>query len=154
MRRSRCTACEAVLIAATALPALSQSPAKARQLDFWLGEWEVRPFQNENAPVAGTSKIEKSGGGFAILESWKSAGFTGNSWNYFDTKKGLWKQIWVDQSGRTLDYSGTFRRVFKSRMTITKQKDGSVRQEIERSTDEGKTWTKTIDYRYVKKATK
>ncbi len=74
--------------------------AKAREFDFWIGEWDA--FVRGTNNLAGHSKIEMASGGCMILENWTSIGspFSGKSMNFVDPVSGKWKQIWVG-SGQT-----------------------------------------------------
>lgn len=134
-----------------------------RQLDYWVGAWDVFLLQGQKA---GTNRIEKDLLGCLILESWTSSrGGSGKSMNFFDHKSGRWRQIWVDGTGGITRYEGEFRdgamrfegdratldgKVELSRMALTPQPDGSLRQLIEHSNDGGATWYVWFDGRYVR----
>jgi tetratricopeptide (TPR) repeat protein len=136
-----------------------------RQMDFWVGEWDVLDPKGNKI---GTSKIEKGEAGNLILESWSGlAGGTGKSMNFVDPADGKWKQIWIDQAGNVVRYDGEFKDgamhltgtnylssglTRKSRMTLTPSSDGKVHQVFEASADEGKTWVTVLDGTYVPKA--
>ena len=137
------------------------------QLDFWVGEWDVKQPEKETGPSVGSSKIEKLMGSCVIQENWESQGFTGKSWNFYDQGMSKWRQIWIDVTGRKGEMSGEYRdggmrlegetiqpggRKVKTRMVFLNLAAGKVRQTAERSTDEGKTWTTTVDFIYLKKS--
>jgi hypothetical protein len=144
-----------------------KSTAELRQFDFWLGEWEVKSAQAENGPTVGRSRIESMVDGCVVLENWESQGFAGKSWNFYDRSVQKWRQIWVDVTGRRVEFSGSYQdnamsfdgevvlangRRFKSRMKFFNLGPNKVRQFAERSTDDGKTWTTTVDLIYLRKA--
>ena len=147
----------------SAMPCEDES--KRRELDFWIGDWDV--FDAKNQKV-GTNIIYKIQNGCAIQENWKSArGSTGMSVNYHEPSSGKWEQIWVDASGSIIRLQGEFKdgamRFTKgeniskdgskelSRMTLTPTEDGKVIQLIEQSKDEGKTWYVWFKGSYVQK---
>jgi tetratricopeptide (TPR) repeat protein len=133
--------------------------ARHRELDFWIGEWEVRAAQGH---LLGTSSVKNIIEGCVIFENWSgSLGHAGKSFNFYDTEKEAWRQVWVDDGGRVTDYVGQLRdgamrfeaesKGAKRRMTFTPQPDGRVRQYIEQSSDGGKTWTAWFDGFYGRK---
>jgi hypothetical protein len=163
-----------VIIGVLANSASAQNPPAARckasaeynQFDFWVGAWDVKSTQAENGPTVGSSKIERLVEGCVILENWDSPGFTGKSWNYYDPSAKRWHQVWLDMSGRRADYAGEYKEnamrfegevtlangnKFKTRMTFFNLGPTKVRQFAERSTDDGKTWTTTVDLTYIRK---
>jgi hypothetical protein len=140
--------------------------AENRQFEFWIGEWDVKQTQSEGGPSVGTSRIESLVSGCIILENWESQGFSGKSWNFFDVGSGKWRQIWLDVTGRKAEFSGEYKdgamrfqgeaitakaQKVRSRMTFFNLGPNKVRQFAERSTDDGKTWTTTVDFIYLRK---
>ncbi len=164
------TARRLVLAALACLPpaAAAQAPApagcdtpEARQLDFWVGDWEL-------SYEGGTSRnrITKTLGGCVILEQFTGAPGTkldGTSVSTFDRASGLWRQVWVDNTGAWLDFTGgtdggdrTFERELtkdgkriRQRMVFREVKADSLKWLWQRSDDGGATWKTTwaIDYR-------
>ncbi len=151
---------------------LSQTPGPCkvrtenRQFEFWVGEWDVKRAAAEAGPSVGVSRIESLAGGCVVLENWESQGFTGKSWNFFDVGSGKWRQIWLDVTGRKAEFSGEYKdgamrlegetitangKKAKSRMTFFNLGPNKVRQFAERSIDDGKTWTTTVDLIYLRK---
>ncbi len=138
---------------------------KAREFDFWIGEWNV--FNPAGIQV-GESSVQLILDECVIFENWtNSAGSEGKSFNMYDATAGIWRQTWVAQSGTWTefrgDWNGTHMRITtdnvkqpdgtfkKRRMTFTPNADGSVRQHGEMSADDGKTWTTEYDLTYRKK---
>lgn len=135
-----------------------------RQLDFWVGEWEV---QGPKGKTAGTSSVQLILGDCVIFENWTGAGgYTGKSFNLYDTVTRKWKQFWVDDRGGMLEFTGEFKdgamrytgqsvaqdgKPVMDRLTFFPLDGGRVRQLWEQSPDQGKTWTTVFDGTYIKK---
>ncbi len=77
-----------------------------RQLDFWLGEWDVSTTQG--GVPAGTSKIELILEDCVVQENWQSLGspYTGKSYNIYDAALKRWEQYWVDSTGGNIFFHG------------------------------------------------
>lgn len=162
-----------VLIAAPfATPGLfAQSPCPDDPdyavLDFWVGEWDVMVGEQQ----VGTNRIEKVLSGCALLEHWSGAsGSEGKSLFYRVPAEDVWKQVWVTENPsrpggvkektmvERLDGGGT---IFRGKVTTSSGQvvldrtrliplgDGTVRQVIEYSEDEGATWHQIFDAIYV-----
>jgi hypothetical protein len=137
--------------------------AAARQLDFWIGEWEVRDPQSH---VVGHSSIQRILDGCVILESWTGTlGGSGKSFNFWDAANGRWQQTWVDDRGGVQQYFGSWKGgalrydgTLKpgggppNRLSFTPLPGGKVRQLAEVSSDGGKSWTTSYDFTYSPKA--
>ncbi len=143
---------------------------EARQFDFWIGTWDVTPWQVA-APTAaqqmGVNVVHPILEHCVLLENWKGTrGGEGKSFNYFDTNLRKWRQIWMADSGGALDYTGEFREGamrfvgwnldgkgsrLEQKLTFFAIAPDTVRQLFEQSSDGGKTWTSTFDGRYVRR---
>ena len=145
---------------------------QARQFDFWVGEWDVTPFQMApapNLPLMGTNRIELQLEQCMIVEHWTGGGpggGEGKSINFWDTNRNKWRQIWVADGGSSLDYEGEYRdgamrfegwtlapngtRVLQKLTFFAIHRD-TVRQLFETSTDSGRTWQPGFDGRYVRR---
>jgi len=136
------------------------------QFEFWVGQWDVKQTGAESGASVGASKIESHADNCIILENWESPGFNGKSWNFYDLGTHKWRQIWLDVTGRRAEFSGEYKDSamrfegeaitgkgikVKSRMTFFNLGPDKVRQFAERSTDDGKTWTTSVDYTYFRK---
>ncbi|HJS51226.1 MAG TPA: hypothetical protein VJ781_04945 [Pyrinomonadaceae bacterium] len=133
-----------------------------RQFDFWIGEWLPK---NAQGLTVGTSSIQLILGSCVIFENWNTPVSSGKSFSNFSTADGKWHQTWVDDKGTLAYYTGGLvdgkmvldsERVVNgkktiSRMTFTKLDNGDVRQHGGASTDDGKTWTPTFDFTYIRK---
>jgi hypothetical protein len=149
-----------------------RSSPQARQFDFWIGDWDVTPFQmapGPNLPLMGTNRIELELEQCMIVESWTGGGpggGQGKSINFWDTNRNKWRQIWVADGGSSLDYEGEFRdgamhfegwtlapngaRVLQKLTFFAIHRD-TVRQLFQTSTDSGRTWRAGFDGRYVRR---
>lgn len=139
-------------------------------LDFWVGEWDV--FVGDQK--VGTNRIEKILEGCAIIEHWTDIeGNEGKSLFYYHPVTTVWKQVWVTPYAtrpgglkekqlveRFPDGGTRFQGEivmadggsYLDRTTLTPNNDGTVRQVIERSMDDGQTWEAGFDAIYRRKA--
>jgi len=100
-----------VLLLAAAFPAAAQQTVgcnspESKQLDFWVGEWDLTYGDGGK----GTNRITKILDGCAILEEFTGAPgvkLNGRSFSTFDVATRRWKQAWVDDSGAYLDFTGS-----------------------------------------------
>jgi len=138
---------------------------QAREFDFWVGEWDVYITGTKNC--VGHSLIQIVSGGCAILENWSSNSVIGNgkSLNFIDPATNKWRQTWVGNDGLQEFINGVYsddamRFTFEStdnqhrkligRFIFYNQGPRQVRQFNETSADEGKTWTTSYDFTYIK----
>lgn len=158
-----------ILFVASSLKAQNQPcpccTGEARQFDFWLGNWKV---YTPDGKLAGENKIIILQDSCVIQENWTSnaSGFTGTSYNFYNPGTKKWQQLWLDNQGGNLQLEGHFndgKMILKTnqllnregkmqidRITWTPNKDGTVRQHWEATTDNGKTWTTVFDGLYKK----
>lgn len=148
--------------------ALAGSPCdtmpKAREFDFWIGEWDVHA---PGGGLAGSSVIQKVSNGCALLENWTSLGpGTGKSLNFYNARAGFWQQTWVGAAGGPVEYregvlrdstlsflvrSGGPESPVVARLSFTRLGPNRVRQHAEGSSDNGATWTTSYDFLYLRK---
>ncbi len=138
---------------------------KAREFDFWVGDWEV--YVTGTTMYAGHNRIEIISGGCALLENWENAAGSGKSINFIDPETNMWKQTWVGSyAGGIQEFTngkyenGAMRFVFETtdpqgrkqigRFIFYNEVPGRVRQFNETSTDNGKTWVTSYDFTYIK----
>ena len=137
----------------------------ARQLDFWIGTWDVYDPEGE---VVGVNVIERQLGGCMLLESWTGAGgSSGKSMNFWDPQRRTWRQVWVSDRGNVLDYrrgeyrdgAMRFRGVTigeagdttHQKLTFFDVAPDTVRQVFEASSDGGESWETTWVGVYVRR---
>ncbi|MCK6447561.1 MAG: tetratricopeptide repeat protein [Planctomycetes bacterium] len=151
--------------AACVARARGEPGGRHRELDFWVGEWDVF---DPSGQLVGTNSITKAERGYVLCERWTDrSGGSGRSLNFVDPSDGLWKQVWVDDRGGVMRYSGAFvdgALRFEgehlaphdvrtpSRCTFTPLADGSVRQFIEQRAPDG-VWRPAFDGKYVRRST-
>lgn len=132
------------------------------QFDFWLGYWDV---YGPKGRLAAHSLIEPVYG-CGIRENWMPLnGQNGGSLSIYVPADKSWEQFWIDSSGSRVTFKGgwtgnamVITGVWSedptkstgplTRMTYTKNPDGSVRQYGEASKDDGKTWSPAFDFLY------
>jgi hypothetical protein len=160
-----------------AAPAPPPQPAPCsgpeyRQLDFWIGEWDVegdsRVGSNPDKWQHGKHKnsITKAFDGCVIQENFDDlAGFHGMSVSMYDAKSGKWKQTWVDNAGSYFDLVGEFKdgkmvlvhqttiqgKPALQRMVFSDIKSDSLHWDWESSVDDGKTWRTNWKLVYTRK---
>lgn len=135
--------------------------AEARQLDFWVGEWDVH---DPGGRLVGHSSIQRILNGCVILENWTGMlGGSGKSVNFWDKQNHRWQQTWVDDRGNvrqyygrlvggSLAYVGVPDGPTRERLTFSPLPGGRVRQRSERSVDGGNHWTVNYDFTYRRHA--
>ncbi|HKD21408.1 MAG TPA: hypothetical protein VKB71_05320 [Rhizomicrobium sp.] len=126
--------------------------AEERAFDFWRGVWRVT--DPETGKELGTSRVDAILGERVLHENWSGLdGYRGESFNLFDRDRKCWHQSWVSDNGTLLLLDGGMRDGAMDlrglapdgdlhRIRWTPNKDGSVLQFWDASTDNGKTWTK------------
>jgi hypothetical protein len=139
------------------------SDSEYRQFDFWVGEWQVH---RKDGSVAGINRIDREFGGCALHEHYLTGrGYSGESFNIYDSSRKVWHQTWVDSSGLLLLLDGHLvgsnmvlegksrqpdGSEMKQRITWSPNPDGTVRQLWE-STDQKGQWVVSFDGLYTKK---
>lgn len=138
-----------------------------KALDFWIGSWEVTDGANTRY---GSNHIEWDASGCAIHEFWEGEdGNRGTSLFYFAINEDTWHQVWVtSDTSRTgglkhkdmveISENGAVQFLgqmttnedhdYLDRTTLTPNADGTVRQLIEYSMDDGATWRAGFDAVY------
>ena len=140
-----------------------QFSPQARQLDFWVGHWDVQL----NGQSAGTNVIERLEEGCLIMENWSGrAGLTGRSMNFFNPVTNKWRQTYIGSNEAIWEMSGEYKHgvmlyegeMFAPgsapvmvRVKFYNLSPDRVRHTEDDSTDGGKTWTNVWDAIYVRK---
>jgi len=132
--------------------------AEFRQFDYWLGEWDV---ELNGAKIA-ESSIQRILNDCVIFENYYAQrGYAGKSFSIYDATSKKWEQRYVDTSGAFHTWTGGMTADGMQflwshsgqlqRMTYMKDGPDRVRQFIEVSKDEGKTWQPQYDGHYIRK---
>ena len=69
------------------------------ELDFWIGEWDVRWDGG-----SGTNSVSSELAGLVVMERFESVGLRGVSLSFKD--RDTWRQTWVDSNGTYLALHG------------------------------------------------
>jgi len=146
-------------------PAACRVTEVSRNLDFWVGDWDVYVGRD----LAGRDTVELILDGCAVTERWNGgAGDQGMSLFAFDARKDLWVQNWITSNssmpggikvkvlrahapGTTTfqgEIEGKSGAIYYDRTILTAQPGGRVHQEIQVSRD-GVTWRTSFDAIYV-----
>lgn len=136
-----------------------------RQLDFWLGEWDVSPTGSDQV-IVGESTISQHAQGCMLEEFWRPfRGAEGRSINGYNAADQRWHQYYIDATGRHTQYSGEFRdgvmslenmsgvgpgvvTGVRARMNFQMIDGNTVRQWGENLNAGDDTWTITWDLTY------
>lgn len=113
------------------------SSSEYSQFNFWVGNWDVYDTNNK---LIGTNNVVKLSNACAIQENWvsKTSKSKGTSYNYYNKSDNSWNQLWVDNSGFSLELKGQYNQskmILKS--NLIKSKNGDFYNQI--------TWTKNTD---------
>lgn len=155
------------LLLAFSISAHSQKPRcesnpEHKQLDFWVGQWDVT---SEGRKIA-SSDIQRILHGCVIFENYsQGSDYEGKSFTFYDSVLKKWRQTWVDHDGNVSEFSGSFKdgamqfegvthrprgvKVMR-RMVLRPLSDGRVRQ-FSLASEDGKTWSVAYDFVYVRK---
>ena len=105
------------IFAGTGLMAQNQNKPcnmeEASQFDFWIGEWNLTWTGPNGEIQQGTNKITKILDGCVIEENFDGAPsipLKGRSISTYSPQKKAWIQIWVDNQGGYLDFTGDYVR--------------------------------------------
>jgi hypothetical protein len=179
MRIHNCSSCILILgvlcLFSSPLLAQTKEPAKNpcqdpqghpefRQLDFWVGNWEVFNKDKKLSDVT----VEKILNDCALAETWTAAG-TGNDGrglSSYDALTKKWEYYWVAANGYMSHWAGD---LIGNELRFVREQpdpkggtrlrhwslfnlpDGKVRELSLGSTDGGKTWTTEYDFIWVRK---
>lgn len=146
------------------------SEPEQKQLEFWVGDWDLTwPGNNAGEIAHGTNSIQRILDGCIVEENFSGGDamhLRGRSVSIFDTTAGKWKQTWVDNEGGYLDFVGEFKdgQMILARESI--RPDGARRLQRmvfknithdefdwswEGSKDGGKTWAVVWPIHYKRK---
>lgn len=137
---------------------------EARQLDFWVGEWDLEWADGGK----GLNVIEATLDGCVVVENFDGRpgmSLRGMSVSTYNAQLEKWQQTWVDNEGAYLDFVGEFvdsKMVLQRRKTVDGKevlqrmvyydiKKGSLMWNWERSEDGGKSWKVLWEIAYTRK---
>lgn len=148
---------------------------EGKQLDFWLGEWQLSwPAEQwggrKGKMQHGTNTVTRILDDCIVQEEFRfpDGNFNGHSVSVFNAKKKLWQQTWVDNKGGYLVFTGNFHdgqmelrtapveragKTVISRMVFRNIKPNSLDWDWQRSEDNGETWKDVWNIHYQRKAT-
>ncbi|HSP14087.1 MAG TPA: hypothetical protein VLV78_04985 [Thermoanaerobaculia bacterium] len=133
-----------------------------RQFDYWLGEWDVEI----GGQIRARSSIQLILDDCVIFENYTDfRGYAGKSFSLYDATTKKWEQRYVDTTGALHHWTGGLqdgRMVFfwktqqngkdsLLRMSYDKEGPDRVRQKIDTSTDDGKTWSPGYNGLYIRR---
>jgi hypothetical protein len=158
------------LVAPSAFAAAdSQQPCSAdsesRQLDFWLGTWNIT---YPGAPGGSTSTVKLVLDKCEIVESWEDAqGHKGENRFAYNYENKSWHGMFADNRGHvhvfidgkvsdgSAEFSGPSRdpdgHTTLHRIRVTRASPNKVHQIWEKSSDNGATWTTVFHGEYSRK---
>lgn len=152
---------EAVTAARNAAHPCQNAP-EFRQFDYWLGEWDVE----SNGQKIARSSIQLILDDCVIFENYYAGPYSGKSFSLYMPSTKTWQQYYTDTRAYVSLWDGKLEngnlrmlskqtnaagQVTLSRMTYIKEGPDKVRQLIETSTDDGKTWTPGYDGLYTRR---
>lgn len=133
-----------------------QDDEKAKQFDFWLGDWNLTWDENGRgrniiSKILDEKVIQEQ---FTSLPDDATPPFVGLSLSVFDAQTGQWQQTWVDNQGGYLDFKGGMAgdKMILSRPAVIEGQPVQQRMvwhniqadaldwSWERSGDEGQSW--------------
>ena len=141
--------------------------AEYRQLDFWIGDWDVFETDAPTEPAQARARIERIAGGCALHELYEqNDGLVGDSILGYGAARRQWQQTWVTNRGSLMLIAGAFKggvlvlegdvhtadgRTLRQRISWERRGD-AVREWAVMSADGGKTWSPAFDMLFRKRA--
>jgi hypothetical protein len=136
-------------------PAACAANSENRQLDYWIGDWDVTTPGTSNVS---TSKIHFALDKCLVVEHWGGAErHSGENFLGYSADDKSWHGLFADNRGRvhvfvdgkveggTAEFSGQSHgpngESVLNRVTIVRKSADKVEQTWEKSTDSGATWT-------------
>ncbi len=152
-----------LLVAPSAAATSACTAPEYRQFDFWIGDWDVHDVGDAKPSMR--IQVEKILDGCALRETYQDVnGMRGESLNFYDAGRKLWRQTWATSRGQVLLLEGKLengRMAFRAteqtpqgallwRAVWIPQGD-EVRETAETSADGGKTWKPRFDIVFRKR---
>lgn len=107
------------------------------QFNFWVGNWDVYNTDNK---LIGRNHVKQVPNACAIQENWSSetSKSQGTSYNYYNKTDNTWNQLWIDNTGFSLNLKGHYKdNVMTLKSELIKSEKGNFYNQI--------TWTKNSD---------
>jgi hypothetical protein len=85
------------------------STEEYRQLDFWVGEWDAMWIDGDGVEQHGQNSISLDLDNCVVLENFNGNpgnALIGRSMSIYAARQGVWKQVWMDNQGGYLPFSG------------------------------------------------
>jgi hypothetical protein len=174
---------KAIMIAAASMLAACASPgataqtqqpppcsaAENRQLDFWVGTWDVSWDATPSiAAGSGVNRITRELGGCVVQEAFEggptTGGMVGHSVSLYHAPSGAWRQTWVDNFGGYFALTGGMQGdrfiLVNSRLSDQSPHLRMVFEDITanaftwrwQGSPDGETWSDRWLIRYVRRA--
>lgn len=144
--------------------------AEFHQLDFWLGDWDVRwDASPGQAAGHGRNRITRDFGNCVIHEHFDGGSTTGDligeSWSVYHAPAQRWRQTWVDNQGGYFALSGGLEQAGKFVLVSYGLNDNMPRQRMvyeditataftwrwQRTPDNGATWVDSWVIHYTRR---
>ena len=85
-----------------------------RQLDFWVGDWDLEFTNQDGSTGKATNRITKDEYGTCVISEHfvlpgggqGGADYMGGSYSTYDAQTKSWRQMWVDNAGGMFDLRG------------------------------------------------
>jgi hypothetical protein len=136
--------------------------------DFWVGDFDVTPWDQPNSPAGGTLHNTREYEGCVIVERWTATGGVsrGMSMAFYDTTRHVWRMVWNDDGNGSNDLEGTYfdgamrfdgwtldAKGVKQliRNVLENVSPTVIRQTFSTSSDNGKTWVVQSEGRFVRR---
>ena len=155
--------CGAAVPSAAAATGPCVARAENRELDYWRGTWTVT---SPGGPGSSVSKVSLALGDCVVVESWESAGHSGENRFAYSSDDGGWRGMFADNEGRvhvfegqvkggTAEFRGPSRgpkgESVLNRIQVTRVSADRVTQSWEKSMDNGVTWSLAFRGEYSRK---
>jgi hypothetical protein len=153
----------------TTTPALAadgpcSANSESRQLDFWLGDWNLT---YPGMPGSARSQVSLDLDKCLLVESWDGGkGHRGKNMFAYSSEDGHWHGMFADNQGRvhvfagkvasgSAEFTGPSRgrdgRTVLNRIRVVRRAANQVDHSWEKSTDQGATWTMEFEGAYSRR---
>lgn len=135
--------------------------------DFWVGTFDTRPWNEPDAPPAGTLHNTREYEGCVIVERWNGAKGSGMSMSFYDVNRHVWRMIWNDDANQSNDFEGQYQdgamrfegwvlgasgEKILARNVLENVSPTVIRHIYSTSRDGGHTWVVRSDGRFTRRS--